>query len=164
MILQDETILFISFVGLGCLFSSIFDVFRAIRRIKTPSNTVVLVQDIIYILIVGLILILVLINKMQDSFRVYLIFSIFLGVVIYMSVIGNIVMNIFTNIFRLSGIIYKFLFITLEPYGKIFEVQIKILRKFVIKCCKRIRYMINFYCSKLMKKYCQKKPRSKGVV
>ena len=143
MSLSEETITFLIFVVTGMLFSSIFDIFRAIRKVKKMKTRTIYLQDIIYFCIIGAILLLIIINYMNTELRVYLILAIILGVVIYISVVGNFVMNFFAKIIQLSGEIIKFLFFPLTVYMSIFEKQINILRKYVKKCCKKITDMIN---------------------
>ena len=65
------------------------------------------------------------------------------GIVIYISTVGNMVMNVFIKLIKLSGKIIEFLFLPITLYTTLFEKQIVILKKYVIKCCKKIKYMIN---------------------
>lgn len=144
MTLCLETITFLKFVAMGMLFSVIFDVFRAIRRLKKPSAKIIQLQDIVYFIIIGIIMLIAIINIIDTEFRFYLIFAIILGVIIYISVFGNLIRNIFVNIFKLNGKILEFLMLPVIMYLKVFDKQINILKKFVGKCCKKISYMINF--------------------
>ena len=143
MTLSQETIVFLIFVVLGMLFSVIFDVFRAIRKVKKLKNKTIYFQDIIYFLIIGAILVGVIIKFMDTELRVYLILAIILGIIIYISTVGNMVMNIIIKLIKISGQIVEFLIIPLRLYECIFEKQIIIFKKYVIKCCKKIRDMVN---------------------
>jgi len=143
MTLSQETTVFLIFVVVGMLFSVIFDIFRAIRKIKKLKNTTIYMQDIIYFLIIGAILLAVIINYMNTELRIYLVLAIILGVVIYISTVGNLVMNIIVKIIKLSGEIIEFLILPVTLYTNIFEKQIAILKKYVTKCCKKMKYMVN---------------------
>ena len=143
MTLSQETTVFLIFVVMGMLFSIIFDVFRAIRKFRKLKNRTIYIQDVIYFLIIGLILLGVIINYMNTELRVYLILAIILGVVIYISTVGNMVMNCILKLIKLSGKIIEFIFLPATLYTKLFEKQIVILKKYVIKCCKKIKDMIN---------------------
>ena len=143
MSLSEETTVFLIFVVMGMLFSSIFDVFRAIRKVKKVKNKTIYIQDIIYFFIIGGVLLAIIINYMNTELRVYLMLAIILGVVIYISLVGNMVMNLFVKLFKLSGKIIEFLLLPITLYTSIFEKQSVILKKYVIKCCKKIKYMIN---------------------
>lgn len=143
MSLSEETTIFLIFVVMGMVFSIIFDVFRAIRKIKKTNTKIIYFQDIIYFCIVGIILLFMVINYMDTELRIYLIFAILLGIVIYISTIGNLFVNILVEIIKISGKIIEFIFLPILIYMTIFDKQIVILKKYVIKCCKKIKYMIN---------------------
>ena len=146
MTLFKETKIFLTFVILGLLFSFIFDMFRAIRRFKKPNKYSVLIQDIIYFIIIGTILLVLLINVFNSEIRLYNILSIVLGVIIYISVFGNCIRNIFCKIFKFNNKIHEFIVLPLIIYTTIFSSLINKFKKNVIKCCKKILYMINFNC------------------
>lgn len=139
------------FVLLGAIFSVIFDFFRALRKVKKPKNFTVYIQDIIYFCIIGAILIVTMINYTKESFRLYLLLSIVLGVFIYIGVFGNMIFNIFQNIIKASNEIVEFIFITLELPKQLFKKQMWFIKKIVKNCCKKIYNMVNFKYSKLKK-------------
>lgn len=143
MSLCEETTIFLMFVVMGMMFSIIFDVFRAIRKMKKTKTKTIYFQDIIYFLIVGIILLFMIINYMDTELRVYLILAILLGVIIYISTVGNIILNIIVKIIQISGKIMEFLILPILIYTTVFDKQIVIFKKYVIKCCKKIKYMIN---------------------
>ncbi len=143
MSLSEETTLFLIFVVMGMVFSIIFDVFRAIRKIKKTNTKTIYFQDIIYFCIVGIILLFMIINYMDTELRIYLILAILLGIVIYISTVGNIVMNILVKIIKISSKIIEFLILPVLIYTTVLDKQIVILKKYVRKCCKKIKYMIN---------------------
>lgn len=143
MSLSEETTIFLIFVVMGMVFSIIFDVFRAIRKIKKSNTKTIYFQDIIYFLIVGIILLFMIINYMNTELRIYLILAILLGVIIYISTVGTIVMNAIVKIMKISGKFIDFLILPILIYKTVFRKQITILKKYVTNCCKKIKYMIN---------------------
>lgn len=151
-ILKVETIQFLIFVLLGIIFSIIFDFFRALRKIKRPNTFTVYIQDIIYFCIIGTILITIMINYLKEAFRIYLLFSIILGIVIYIGFFGNIIFNLFQKIIRASNQIINFIFITLDLPKQLFKKQLFFFKKFVRNCCKKIINMIdlNYFKSKII--------------
>ena len=80
---------------------------------------------------------------MNTELRMYLILAIILGIIIYISTVGNLVMNLMVKLINISGKIIDFLILPLTVYTNIFEKQIIILKKYVINCCKKISYMVN---------------------
>lgn len=152
MKLNQETISFIEFIGVGLFYGVIFDFFRAIRKIKKSKDIIVAIQDIIYFVIVGIILIIAMNMFMTDGIRLYNMFSIILGAVIYVSIIGNKIVNLFSKMLGMLGKTIVFIFIPLDIFRQIFSKQIKFFKNIVVKCCKRIFYVINFNCVNLKQK------------
>lgn len=152
MNLCDEAISFIIFVGIGFIFSIIFDLFRAIRSVKKPKNGVVYIQDILYFLIIGIILLISILNIRKDAFRLYLILGIVLGIVIYVSIIGNKIRNIFICVYKMSGTIFSFIFLPIKLYFTLFDKELRKIEKYIVEYCKKISYMINSYHKKM---FCQ---------
>lgn len=149
MTVCDETISFLMFVLIGFIFSIIFDFFRAIRRITKTSNNIIYFQDIIYFIIIGIVLLIAIVNIRRDAFRLYLILGIIIGIVMYVSMIGNKIMKIFVKILKTSKKIKEFLILPLILYMALFSKQLKKIKKYVVGCCKKISYMIKFYHSKV---------------
>lgn len=161
MVLCDETIIFILFVGLGFIFSIIFDFFRAIRKLKKVKTRVVYFQDILYFLIIGIVLLITVLNIQRNSFRLYLIVAIVLGIIIYISMIGNKIMNLFCGVLKISNAFWDFIFMPFKLYLTFFDKQITKIKKYAKWCCKKISYMINFYHKKLDLVVAKSKNRSK---
>lgn len=143
MSLSQETTVFLIFVVMGMLFSIIFDVFRAIRKIRKGKKLSIYIQDIIYFIIIGIILTMLIVNYMNTELRVYLILAIILGIVIYISTVGNMVVNVLIKLFKLNREFIGFLLLPVSIYFNIFERPIYNFKKYIIKCCKKIKYMVN---------------------
>lgn len=161
MTLYIETKIFIVFVLLGMLFSLIFDVFRAIRRVKKPNKFSLYIQDILFFLIIGIILIIILIYYMDSGIRLYNIFSIAIGVIIYVSIFGNSIRNIFCKLILINNKIVKFILITFDVYKIPLKKALKKLKKIVKNCCKKKLYMINFKYAKMKNCLFNKKIKTK---
>ena len=73
---------FISFLfGIGyCIF---YDIFRSLRKIKKHSAVVVFFEDIIYFSIIGIITFLLQLAFSAGEIRLYLLFGIFLGFIVW---------------------------------------------------------------------------------
>lgn len=149
MTLCYETISFLTFVLLGGVFSVIFDFFRALRKHKNKKTVSVYIEDSIYFIIIGIILLTTTFIVGYDSFRLYLIIGIVLGIIIYIAVIGNGVMKIFLKFFNYTNIIIDFVLLPIRLYLVLFDKQLKKTKKIFVECCKKISYMIFFYHKKL---------------
>ena len=132
MTLSHETITFFIFIVTGMLFSIIFDVFRAIRKVKKVKNKTICIQDILYFIIIGTILVCIMINYMDSEFRIHLIFAIILGIILYMSIIGNFVLNIFVKILNMGKSIIEFIFLPITLYIEPLNKQTNIIQKNII--------------------------------
>ena len=121
---SQQTIKFLIFVNLGIIFSFIFDIIRAIRKIKKVKDKYICLQDIIYFIVIGIILLLTIINYMNTEIRMYLLLAIIIGIIIYISVFGNHIRNLFVKLFKLNEQIINFVLLPLEVYRILFNKQI----------------------------------------
>jgi len=154
--LHEETISFLAFTVLGFVYGVLFDFFRALRKVKKRKDIIVSIQDVVYFVAVGIILIVFMYIYMRESLRVYLLLSIVLGLIIYISAVGNKVRNVFVRAIKSYNSFISFIFLPFEVFRQIFAKQIKIFKNIANKCCKKILYMIKSnYCKLLsiMKKF-----------
>jgi len=119
--LCDETISFFTFVLIGIVFSIIFDFFRAIRKLKQVKRMIIYFQDIVYFNIIGTILLIVILNMQKDVIRLYLIIAIVIGILLYISIIGNKIMKLFLFILKTFNNIIDFIFLFIILYYIIFN-------------------------------------------
>lgn len=150
MVLHQETISFLAFTFLGFLYGVFFDFFRALRKVKTRKDIIVSLQDIIYFIIIGIVLIVFMYIYMKESLRIYLLLSIVLGLIIYISIVGNKVRNIFVKVIKGYTSFVSFVFLPFEVFRQIFAKQIKFFKNIANKCCKKIIYMIKSNYRKLL--------------
>ena len=151
MSIQLETVIFIKFVGIGMLFGILFDFFRAIRKNKKTSPNLVTIQDIIYFLIIGIILVLIVINVNDEVFRLYLMLAIVLGIITYCLIIGNKVRDVFAILINSAGGLLEFIFLPIKIQIIFWSVVGKNIKKYVNLCCKKKSDMIEFYQKKIKK-------------
>ncbi len=149
MSLQIETINFLIFVVMGMLFSLIFDVFRAIRKINMPKKNIINLQDVIYFIIIGTMLVFVIVNMQGEVLRLYLILAIVIGAILYTLVAKNYIRNLFIILInKMSGII-QFIFLPLKIHYMFLCKVCKKIKKCVKVSCKRKSDMIEFYHKKV---------------
>ncbi len=147
--MQTETINFMFFVCLGSIFVLVFDFFRALRKIHKPNKLIVTVQDVIYFLIIGIVLVIVIINLQYEVFRMHLIYGIVLGAVIYTLVIRNKVRDLFVILINASRSFVEFVFLPVKIQIEFWGMICKKIKKCVKLCCKKKSYMIEFYHKKV---------------
>lgn len=96
---QEQT--FILFFILGVIISIIFDFFRALRKNFKTSDKMTLLQDIIFTVFSGLLIIYSIIKLNGGEVRFYLFLGISFGIIIYSLTIEKmcvIILNIFVKI------------------------------------------------------------------
>lgn len=92
--------IFILFLILGLCFGVIFDFFRALRKNFKTSDFITYLEDIIFMLIVGILLVnsLILLNHGQIRFFIFL--ALFFGITFYFLTISKICLIIFQILIR----------------------------------------------------------------
>ncbi len=144
MELKEETITFFVFIIVGIIIGIIFDFFRAMRKVKKYKEKYIYIQDIIFFLLVGMVLAGVLIYKLEYGLRLYLFFSLFLGVVIYASTISSYIVKVFCKFIKVSNSIIEFVFLPLFLYKLIFMTIYTFLSKKTKKYCNKFYNMISY--------------------
>lgn len=153
MELKEETVTFFVFIIVGIIIGIIFDFFRSLRKVKKYKEKYVYFQDIMFFLIIGIVLSSVLIYKLQSELRLYLIFAVLLGIVIYISTISVYMLNFFVMIIKISNSIFKFIFLPLSLYKDVFMTIYNFLSKKSKKYCNKFYNMISYFYKQKIKKY-----------
>lgn len=147
--LQIETINFFIFVVTGMIFSLVFDIFRAIRKIKKPKKNIINIQDMIYFIIIGILLIFLIINMKGEVLRLYLILAIILGIVLYIIIVKNKIRDVFVILINKMAGVMEFIFLPLKVHYMFLCKVCKKIKKCVKVPCKKKSDMIEFYHKKV---------------
>lgn len=125
---QNQAYLFLVFSLTGIAIGILFDFFRIFRRIIKTGNIITYLEDILFWILTGILVLYNIWYFNNGEIRIYMFLGIIIGTFIYMSTISNIFIKIFTKI--LSTII-KLLKIPL----KIFTLSnfMKYVKKIKIK-------------------------------
>lgn len=113
---QEQTFILFFIIGIGI--SILFDFFRAIRKNFRTSDRLTLIQDILFTVISGIIIIYSMIILNRGEVRFYLFIGILLGIIIYSLTIEKIcviILNVFVKICK------KIIKIPLFCYKKVFN-------------------------------------------
>jgi spore cortex biosynthesis protein YabQ len=109
--------IFVFFFIIGIIIGIIFDIFRAIRKsFKTPDS-ITLIEDTIFLVISGLLLISSIIKLNNGEIRFYLFIAIFLGILIYSLTISKLCVII--------------LCVIVETCKKILFIPISLMKKLI---------------------------------
>lgn len=114
--IQNQAYLFLVFSLTGIVIGILFDFFRILRRTIKTSNIVIYIQDLLFWILTGILILYNIWYFNNGEIRTYLFFGIILGVFIYMFTLSDIFIYLFS---KLLYIIISF-----------FKIPIKIINLF----------------------------------
>ena len=133
---QNQAYLFLVFSLTGVEIGILFDFFRILRRTIKTGNIVTYIQDILFWILTGILVLYNIWYFNNGEIRVYMFLGIIIGTLIYMSTLSNIFVKLFTKI--LSTII-KVLEIPFKTIITIFRKIITAILSFFTKNAKKIK-------------------------
>ncbi len=133
---QNQAYLFLVFSLTGVAIGILFDFFRILRRSIKTSNIITYIEDILFWILTGLLILYNIWYFNNGEIRIYMFLGIILGVLIYMTTLSSIFVRIFTKI--LSSII-KILEIPFKTIISIFRKIITTIVLLFTKCTKKIK-------------------------
>lgn len=136
---QNQAYLFLVFSFTGVIIGILFDTFRILRRTIKTANFITYVEDVLFWVLTGLLILYNIWYFNNGEIRIYMFLAIILGILIYMSTLSNILIKIFS---RLLQIIIKALELP-------FKTIISIFRK--------INTIVSIKLKKMSKNFQQKK-------
>ena len=131
---QNQAYLFLVFSLTGVAIGVLFDIFRILRKsIKTP-NIIIYIEDILFWILAGLLILYNIWYFNDGEIRVYMFLGIIKGLLLYMSTLSNIIIKIFSKILQT---IIKVLEIPFKTIIAIFRKIITTIVPFFIKIVKK---------------------------
>lgn len=109
---------FLIFIAVGMVIANIFDVFRSLRKCMRTNNLLTNIEDIIFALTVGAILIFSLIKFNFGELRFYLFIAVVTGITLYYLFFSKIFMKVSTSILNF---IKKLIKIIISRFMKIYN-------------------------------------------
>lgn len=141
----NELSKFLFFVLIGLILGIIFDVFRIIRKCFKNSDLITYIQDIIFILIAAIILLLGIFIINNGEVRAYLFFGIIIGILLYFITISKCFVNLSSKIILfIKNVIFK-------PIFDFIRKLLKKIREFMIKIKQFMSKLIKIDVEKLIK-------------
>lgn len=116
--IENQLISFVIYVAIGIILGVIFDFFRAFRKSIKHSNIATYIEDIIYVIIAFLIVVVALQIFSDGELRFYIFLGILIGFVIYFALISKYLLKVETFI--------------LEWLIKIIKYPINLIEKFIL--------------------------------
>lgn len=145
----NQAYLFLIFTINGIVIGILFDIFRILRRSFKTSDLITYIQDILFWILTGIILLYSIFTFSNGEIRFYMFLGVFLGCLIYMLLFSKYFIKI--NV--------KIILILKKIIGKIISIIIFPIN-IIIKFIKRVFFKpINFITinTKKLKSNCQKK-------
>ena len=133
---QNQAYLFLVFSLTGVEIGILFDFFRILRRTIKTGNIVTYIQDILFWILTGILVLYNIWYFNNGEIRVYMFLGIIIGTLIYISTLSNIFVKIFAKI--LTTII-KVLEIPVKTIITIFRKIITSVLSFFTKNVKKIK-------------------------
>lgn len=120
---QEQVFLF--FFIIGIIEGLIFDVFKVLRKSFKTSDTVTFIEDLIFILFSGILIISSIIKLNGGEIRFFLFLGIFFGITIYILTISNLCVIILYEFVKICKKIFKIPYYCIK---KIFFLSKKLLK------------------------------------
>lgn len=128
---QEQAYLFLVFSLTGVSIGILFDFFRVLRKTYKTSDIITYIEDIIFWILAGIIILYSIWYFNNGEIRLFMIIGIILGALIYTLTLSNIFIKINSFLMSIIKKILKFLY-------KIFSMPINIIKKAVIKICNKL--------------------------
>ena len=123
---QNQSYLFLVFSLTGVIIGILFDFFRILRRsIKTP-NIITYIQDILFWILTGIIVLYSIWYFNNGELRIFVFLGLIIGILIYMTTLSSIIVKIFTKILVFGINILK------VPFKIIYSLISKIITGIVV--------------------------------
>ena len=135
---QNQSYLFLIFSLTGVAIGFLFDFFRILRRTIKTSNIMTYIEDILFWILTGLLILYNIWFFNNGEIRIYMFLGIILGILIYMSTLSNILIKIFSTILQTIIKIFRIPFNAILAFFRkiitsIVTIYIKITKKFINK-------------------------------
>ena len=95
---QNQAYLFLVFSLTGVAIGILFDFFRILRRSIKTSNLVTYIQDILFWILTGIIVLYSIWYFNNGELRIFVFLGLIIGILIYMTTLSSIIVKIFTKI------------------------------------------------------------------
>ena len=135
---QNQAYLFLVFSLTGVTIGILFDFFRILRKSIKTSNIITYIQDILFWILTGIIILYSIWYFNNGELRIFVFLGIIIGILIYMTTLSNIIVKIFTKILvfiiNILKIPFKLIYTSIQKIiTKILVLFNKITKKLTIK-------------------------------
>lgn len=143
--IENQGYLFLVYTINGILIGILFDIFRILRRSFQTKDVITYLQDILFWILTGLLLLYTIFTFSNGEIRLYMFLGVFIGCLLYMILISKYFIKINVKIVLfLKNIIGTIISILIFPIKFIFKIIKKMLFKpihFITINTKKIPHM-----------------------
>ena len=128
--INNQVLLFCVFIINGLLIGLLFDFFRILRKSFKTSDIITYIEDILFWILTGIILLYSIFTFNNGEIRFYMFLGVILGCIIYMLLFSRYIVNTITKIVLFfKKIIIKIVNIIIYPLKMLIKILNKILKK-----------------------------------
>ncbi len=149
--IENQAFIFMVFIINGILIGLLFDFFRIMRRTFKTNNIITYIEDFIFWILTGIILLYSIFTFNNGEIRIYMFLGVLLGITLYMLSISSYVIKINVKIINfIKMIIAKIIEIILYPIKLLLKILKSIFYKPVAFIIINVRKIIKKYTTKLL--------------
>ena len=149
---SNQAYLFLIFTINGILIGFLFDIFRILRKSFKTNDLVTYIEDIIFWILTGIIILFSMCKFCDGELRGFTIIGIAMGVILYMLTISTYIIKVSVFIiYILKTVISKTINIIIYPFKLIFNIMKKIIFKPISIICINIRKKVFETTNKIYK-------------
>lgn len=149
--IENQAFIFMVFIINGILIGLLFDFFRIMRRTFKTNNVITYIEDFIFWILTGLILLYSVFTFNNGEIRIYMFLGVLLGITLYMLSISSYVIKINVKIINfIKMIIAKIIEIILYPIKLLLKILKSIFYKPVAFIIINVGKIIKKYTTKLL--------------
>lgn len=126
----NQAYIFLVFIINGFLIGILFDIFRILRRSFKTKDIITCIEDILFWILTGLLLLFSIFTFSNGEIRLYMFFGVFIGCILYMILISHYFITLNVKIILIiKNIVKKLLSIILFPLKIVFDILKKLFCK-----------------------------------
>ena len=138
--ITNQAYLFLIFTVNGIIIGLLFDFFRILRKTMKTKDIVTYIEDFIFWILTGAIILYSIFTFNNGEIRFYMFFAILLGAITYLLFVSKYVIKINVTIITfLKKVILKIVYFVSIPFLFIVKILKKLLMKPVLLCIVNIR-------------------------
>ncbi len=138
--ITNQAYLFLIFTVNGIIIGLLFDFFRILRKTMKTKDIVTYIEDFIFWILTGAIILYSIFTFNNGEIRFYMFFAILLGAITYLLFVSKYVIKINVTIITfLKKVILKIVYFVSIPFLFIVKILKKLLMKPVLFCIVNIR-------------------------